>query len=194
MAEHISALRQMRPLRHDGDAGLVLGEVRPAGLVQVQCWPGSRAQAERALEKATGLAPAELNHVAADPQNILMTLGPGRWMLQSMQGDLFADLNDTLPALHATVTDLGHARTVLTVEGRDAARVLNTGLPIDLHPLAFPPGRVAQSLIHHVDVTVRCVVEDCFEVSCMRSFGQALFDTLADAGAPYGVRFDPLHP
>lgn len=194
MPERTSALGEMHSLRPDGDAGLVLGEVRSVSLVQVQCWPGSRVQAERALEKATGLTPVGLNHVATDAQNILMTLGPGRWMLQSMQDDLFAHLDDTLPARHLTVTDLSHARSVLAVEGRDAARVLNIGLPIDLHPSAFPPGRVAQSLIHHVDVTVRCVAEGRFEVSCMRSFGQALFDTLADAGAPYGVRFDPLHP
>ena len=188
MADRISAVDTLFAAGHApaGNDAFALAQVKPASLVLVQCWPGSAAQAARALAEIAGVKLSAPGHTAGGKATTVMSLTAGRWLVQSSKTGLYGTLAAKLPAKHATATDLGHARTVLSVEGRAAARVLNTGMPVDLDPTAFPPGRVAQSLFHHIDVTVRCVAADRYEVMCMRSFGHALFEALCDAGEPYG--------
>ncbi len=176
----------------DAKAETVLRTMRPTSLVQVQCWPGSVAQARRALGDITGVKPGGAGQAVGDATTVVMTLAEGRWLVQSSTDDLFGTMSAKLPAKHATATDLGHARTVFALEGGAARHILNTGLPVDLDPSVFAPGCVAQSLMHHIDVTVRCVAADLFEVSCMTSFGQALREMLCDAGEPHGLRITGL--
>ena len=189
MADRISAVDMLFAAGHApaGSDAFALAQVKPASLVLVQCWPGSAAQAARALAEIAGVKPGAPGHAAGGKATTVMTLTAGRWLLQSSKTGLYGTLTAKLPAKHATAVDLGHARTVLSVEGEAAARVLNTGMPVDLDPSAFPPGQVAQSLFHHIDVTVRCIAARRYEIMCMRSFGHALFEALCDAAEPYGA-------
>lgn len=188
MADRISALDAVFAVGHApaGQDAFALAQVKPASLVLVQCWPGSAAQAAKALAEIVGVKPGAPGHAAGGKATTVLTLTAGRWLVQSSKTGLHGTLAAKLPTKHATATDLGHARTILSVEGAAAARVLNTGMPVDLDPSAFPPGRVAQSLFHHVDVTVRCIASNRYEAMRMRSFGRALFEALRDAAEPYG--------
>ena len=75
-------------------------------------------------------------------------LGPTTWLAES--GDREADLAlERLAALE--VTD---ARLVLAVEGRRARELLAVGTGIDLHPAAFPAGRVVRTLFGRLDAAL----------------------------------------
>ena len=80
-------------------------------------------------------------------------VAPGRFLMAGPE-DLFKRIETAFPAGDATMTDLSHARVILKLEGDAAAAALQTCVMLDLDPLAFPPGRVAQTVIHHIDVLI----------------------------------------
>ena len=92
-----------------------------------------------------------------------------------------------LTAADATVTDLSHGRTILRLEGEAAADVLAKGVAIDLDPAAFPTDRVAQSMIHHIDIVLHRLGPDAFELWVLRSFAESLAEWLLEAGAEFGI-------
>src|SRR5215210_6478268 len=49
-------------------------------------------------------------------------------------------------------------------------------------PPVFPPGRVAQTMIHHIDVLLHRQKRSSFDLWVLRSFAAALTEWLIDAG------------
>jgi sarcosine oxidase subunit gamma len=65
---------------------------------------------------------------------------------------------------------------------------------IDLDPAVFPPGRAAQTMIHHIDVLVHRTAETTFELWVLRSFAESLAEWVLDAGQEFGAAFSASGP
>ena len=61
--------------------------------------------------------------------------------------------------------------------------MLAKGVAIDLDPGAFPNDRVAQSMIHHIDIVLHRVGPDAFELWVLRSFAEPTHATPYHAAA-----------
>jgi sarcosine oxidase subunit gamma len=78
---------------------------------------------------------------------------------------------------------------ILKLDGEASASVLATSVALDLDLAAFPAGRVAQTMIHHVDVVIHRRSETGFELWVLRSFAESLAEWLLDQGEPAGMGF-----
>jgi heterotetrameric sarcosine oxidase gamma subunit len=189
MAERLSALAHMTTGAADG-ASIVLGEERPAAILQIRAWPDTLDTVDAVITQTLGLA-------AAPPPGTAVTLaggslcatGTGRFLLSASADDVAATFRTAFSSADAAVTDISHGRTVLSLEGGAAAELLSRCVALDFDAAVFPPGRVAQTAIHHVDVLIHRLTESRFEIWALRSFAESLAEWLLDAGAGLGVRF-----
>jgi sarcosine oxidase subunit gamma len=180
MAERVSAL----PVAHEatGEGRVVLSEWRAASILQVQAWPDS---IDRVLGIITGLTDVrtpEPGNAAHASGLTLAAVSPGRFMIAGDADDLAARFHGALSVADATVTDISHGRTILLLEGETPADLLQSCVQIDLDPAVFRPGRVAQTMIHHIDVLIVRQTETSFQLWVLRSFAQSLAEWLLDAG------------
>lgn len=176
-------------------APLLLRELRPAGCAEIALWPQAAAAGQAALHSHCGIdLPVRPGRFVLGGFCLLAMTGPGRFLMLADQGDPVADLRGRLSADHAAIVDLGHSRCGLRLAGAPAAAVLLKGLDLDLHPTAFPPGAVAQSIVHHVGVTVLARATDVYDLYVYRSLAVDFAAWLRDACAEHGVAIAPPEP
>ena len=187
MAARRSALEgHIRPGRRGRDRaepGIRLSERQPGSVWQVTAWPDRLDEAGSAAAAAAGVeAYPGPGRAALGDGTVLMRTEPLRWLLIAE-----AELAEPDVAAEAgTVLDLGHARTILRIEGPDAAALMARLAPLDFRPRSFPDGAVATSAVHHVAVTV-LARDDGYDLFAFRSFGLSLFEHVAETAEQFGL-------
>ena len=187
MAERQSALAHVRGSPASAGA-TTIRELRPAAIVQIGAWPDTVAAVQGVLADLLRLRPPRLGTAAAEGGTTLMCIGPGRYLVLTDADDLPARLEAGLPSAEGAVADISHGRTVLRLEGPNIVAVLARCVAVDLDSRVFPPGRVAQTAIHHVDVTICRQSHDAFDLLLLRGFAESLVEWLLDAGLEFGVK------
>lgn len=186
MIKEISALAGLRAAT--GGQQLQLTERRGLGLWQVDAWADTDDAVCALLAEHTGLAaPAEPGAMASDDERRLLWAGPARyWYLAPRADTRAADLAARLPASQGHVLDLGHSRSVISLRGPAAERVLQSGLAVDLDPQAFAPGRaIFSAWQHHTPVTLWRLDQHHFELAVYRSYAVHTLEQLLQAGKPF---------
>ena len=160
------------------NAAATIAEIRHDSL-----WQLNGAPADAELDRL--LAPLKLSANATPRRAIhtdslsLLWNGPGMWFVQSDSPEAVASLKQCLRTSDATLTDLSHARTILRLSGQEAATIIKKGCPVDIDAKGVDD--VFSSHIGHVNVMVRCVDLNTFDLYVFRSFGFALMEWLVDA-------------
>ena len=188
MAERASALAH-RPDGVPGEAVGRLSEIRPRSILQVSAWPDTLPSVQAVITDLLGVQPPTVGMALADPNITVACVAPGRFMIAGMAPDLAIRFEAALSSEDGAVTDLSHGRVILRLEG-EAARLLASAVALDLHPSVFPPGRVAPTVIHHIDVLVHRLSATRFDLWVLRGFAESLLDWLLDAGVEIGVAFE----
>ena len=168
--------------------GIEVRELKALKAVQVAAFDAGRAAA--AIGTTLGSpAPASRNGVATAGEAAVLWTGPGRWLvIEPESRDLASLLAHDCPADIAAITDLGHARTALRVEGRNVRDLLAKLSTLDLDPVAFPAGTCAQTQFGHIGVLLYCRVQDGFDVFLPRSFAVSAWESIIDAALEFGCR------
>lgn len=167
-------------------ANVILRDIQPGAIVQVQGWPDTEAFVAERLGTALGLAvPMTPGQSAAGGDTRVMTLAFGRHLAVG-HADLGQQLTDAFSAEDAAVTDLSHARAVIRLSGEKATDVLAKGLPIDTALAAFPIGGVAQSTIYHINITAHRTDETTFDLYVFRGFAVSFWEWITDAAEEFG--------
>ena len=144
------------------------------------------AVAERAQE-LFGAAPPHGPRRSGAPPLAWIGTGPGAWLaVLYPQGPTVAELRAGLEGL-ASVVDQSGGYGLVQLGGPRAADLLGSGVFLDLHPQAFPPGSAAGTVLAHVSVTVWRVSDELFEIAVPRSFAPAIVHWLQTAGAEFGL-------
>jgi sarcosine oxidase subunit gamma len=188
MAERASALAH-RPDAVPAGAVARVSEIRPRSILQVSAWPDTLPSVQAVITDLLGVQPPTVGMALADPNITVACVAPGRFMIAGMAPDLGMRFEAALPSEDGAVTDVSHGRVVLRLEG-EAARLLASAVALDLHPSVFPPGRVAPTVIHHIDVLVHRLTATRFDLWVLRGFAESLLDWLLDAGVEIGVAFE----
>lgn len=192
MADRLSALAHLAPpspAAAAGEARVRLSEVRPGSILQVAAWPDTLLTVQAVIAELTGVRAPNLRAAAVETGATVAAVAPGRYLIAAAADGLAARFEAALPAADGAVTDLSHGRAILRLEGEAAAAVLAKCVALDLDPQEFPPGRVAQTMIHHVDVLLHRTAAEAFELWVLRGFAESLGEWLLDAGLEFGVGF-----
>jgi len=190
MAERISALASLPA--HAGDGTRVrLSELRPAAILQIQAWPETLLAVQAMIAETLGIPEApKPGRAAWFHGGSVAAIGAGRYLLSTTAEEIVARVDAAFPPEDAAVTDISHARTVLRLEGEAAPDLLSRCAPLDFDAKAFPADRVAQTAIHHIDVTIHRLTDTSFEIWALRSFAESLAEWILDAGLELGIGFD----
>jgi sarcosine oxidase subunit gamma len=139
------------------------------------------------LAEALGFAlPLTPNTVASNGDRRAMWLGPDEWLIAGPDGEQTAlerGLRDALGEAYGAVTDVSANRTLLEIRGAKARELLERGIPIDLDPRSFEPGRCAQTLLAKAQVILERREEPAFVVYVRTSFAVYVATWLLDAVA-----------
>ncbi len=133
--------------------------------------------------------PTEANTVVESGDYRIYWLGPDEWLVitpAGRQGQLKQDLLAALDGVFASVVDNSSGLTTIHVTGNNAAALLATDCPLDLHPREFKPGQCAQTRIAKTGMTIAPLADGSgFEVIFRRSFADYLLLWLQDAAIAF---------
>jgi sarcosine oxidase subunit gamma len=152
-------------------------ELRPALILQAAGGPEQREEIVAALRAWLGDPPPTVpGRARSRGSRTVMALAPGRWLLVA--------LTSAPPPEGAAVvlTDLSASRLVLRLTGPGLETMLRKGVGFDPAPGAFPPGRIAQTLLHHMPVLLHRTDEGAVDLYVPQSWGHAVRHWLGDAG------------
>ena len=179
----------------DDGPGLELRERRGLALLQLD-GPGEDQAFQTAVREALGFdLPLTPGTSKTGSWRAALWTGPNRWTIRAPEaeaGELAPKLKAAYEGRHGALIELGQARTVIRIAGRNARDVLGKGCPLDLHPRVFPLGACGTSQVATVAVQIHHVEEGVFDLSVFRSFGLHLWEWLEEVGAEYGYRVDPV--
>ena len=189
MAEPRSSLASL-PASSPVDAAVTLTEFRPGSILMVAAWPGSSEQVATVIRELVGVKAPSIGSAVADPNLTVAAIAPGRFMIAGRAPDLAPRFEAALTSEDGAATNLAQGRVILRLQGA-AADLLQRCVALDLEDAAFPTGRVAQTMIHHIDVMIHRLGRNTFDVWVLRGFAHALAEWLIDVGADLGVGCGP---
>lgn len=133
--------------------------------------------------------PTEANTVVDSNQYRIYWLGPDEWLIVTpagMQGQLKTELLSAFGDAFCSVVDNSSGLTTLHITGENAAALLATDCPLDLHPREFKYGQCAQTRLAKSGMTLSPLPDDSgFEVIIRRSFADYLLLWLQDAAIAF---------
>lgn len=188
MAERLSSLAHL-PGATTANGRVRLSEVRQNSILQVQAWPETGETVRRVIGELLGIEAPAIGRASTGPGITVAAIAHGRYLISGHADDLPQKFEAALPSSEGAVSDVSHGRVILKLEGEAAATVLATSVALDLDLSVFPSGRVAQTMIHHIDVVIHRRAEMHFELWVLRSFAESLAEWLLDAGLEHGIGF-----
>ena len=136
--------------------------------------------------KALGTEPPiEPNTVKQAGEHRIFWLGPDEWLVitpAGQQAEVKAALSDALEGVFSSVVDNSSGLTMIEITGEQAADLLATDCPLDLHPRVFKAGQCAQTRLAKAGMTLAPKMDGSgFEVIIRRSFADYLLLWLLEA-------------
>lgn len=133
--------------------------------------------------------PTEANTVVESGDYRIYWLGPDEWLVvtpAAQQDRVKKELLDALDGVFCSVVDNSSGLTMLHITGDNAAALLATDCPFDLHPREFEPGQCAQTRLARAGMTISPLADGTgFEVIIRRSFADYLLLWLQDAAIAF---------
>jgi sarcosine oxidase, subunit gamma len=147
-----------------------------------------------AVRVACGMAfgvepPSRLGPAGESEGRAALWLGPDEWLLiadGADAADIGGVLESVLEGTAHSLVDVSHRQIGLIASGPAAARVLNSGCPLDLDLKAFQVGFATRTVFDKVEIVLWRRAETNFHIEVWRSFAPYLAGSLAEAarGAP----------
>lgn len=111
-------------------------------------------------------------------------LGPDEWLLLAAPDDAPEIAGQFPVALARTahsLVDVSHRSAAFTIQGAQAAALINHGCPLDLSDAAFPIGMCTRTLLEKSEVILWRVEEHTYHVEIERSFAPYVWHMLIAA-------------
>ena len=133
--------------------------------------------------------PLEANTMVESGDFRIYWLGPDEWLVitpTDQQGKVQADFKKALEGVFSSVVDNSSGLTMLEITGDNAANLLATDCPLDLHPRDFRAGQCAQTRLAKAGMTIAPLRKGAgFEVIIRRSFADYLLLWMQDAAIAF---------
>jgi len=178
--------------RMDGDAGVVVCEIRQFHAIHIASRRAKVAEVRAILSAAVGV---DVSAVAsAGPRRFsgnglaLIGVAPDQWFAveRGTERHRLNALRDSLAGL-AAISEQGAGKVILEISGRHARDALCKGIAVDLDPAAFTVGSSAQTVAAHIGVQVS-LLDDAptFELISAGSTAASLWSWLAQSAREFG--------
>ena len=140
--------------------------------------------------KALGCEPPTAPNTVVESGDLrVFWLGPDEWLIVTPAGEqdqLKAKLLEALDGVFSAVVDNSSGLTSIRISGENAAALLATDCPLDLHPRAFEPGQCAQTRLAKAGMTLAPLADHAgFDVIIRRSFADYLLRWLQEAAIAF---------
>ena len=145
-----------------------------------------RAEAAQAAATFGPAPPLQPLRVAEKGAHVAIWQSPDEWLLiaeDSEPAALIETLRAALAGIPHGLVDVSHRQAALDVSGAGAARLLGTGVPLDLALAAFPVGMATRTLLVKADILLWRRGAERFRLEFGRSFSAYVVDILAQAAA-----------
>ena len=110
---------------------------------------------------------------------------PRRFLIHADHPGLSALIKPRFNTALGVVTELGHSRTRIRIQGPKARALLSRGVAIDLDSSAFPVGDFAQCAIHHMGLLLHHISSEeengTYVVYVLRSFAVSFWHWLTSS-------------
>lgn len=163
---------------YSGEA-LTIGERRGLGVVELAAF-GRGEAARGAISDALGFALPKAGGSAEAGDVAALSIGPERWLLIATESAL-ASL-PAPPRDRAALTELTGGRSILTLTGAAAFRILSKGTAVDLDPAVFASGCVAATALARMPAII-WRRGGAYDLIVPRSYAVSLRDWLLIASA-----------
>lgn len=111
-------------------------------------------------------------------------LGPDEWLLVAdpAEADMVeAELAALCDHQPASLVDVSHRNGFFLLSGPLAARILNAGCPLDLHPRNFPVGMCTRTVLGKAEIILWLTAPETFWIGVWRSYASYVRDFLVES-------------
>lgn len=169
--------------------GVLLSERHALSLATVMVRKGKESEFSRLLKQEFGWEPPAPGHREGDFVFALAWSAPGQWLAsaEGVERTAFEKRLREKFSEVAAISNQSDGRSVIRISGPSARDVLAKGVPVDLHPSVFGPGRTASTIVAHLNVHFWQLNDvPTFEFAVFRSFAPAFWHFLTESAAEYG--------
>ena len=164
-------------------------EITFLGYLNLRGKPGNTAFLAAVIKVLGAEPPIEPNTMVESGDYRIYWLGPDEWLVitpTGQQGQVQAKLLEALDGVFSSVVDNSSGLTLLEINGKNAAALIATDCPLDLHPGEFKPGQCAQTRLAKAGMTIAPLRNgEGFEVIIRRSFADYLLLWMQDAAVAF---------
>ena len=174
--------------RMDGDAGVVIREIKDFDAIQVVARSGRGADVRAVLAAVVGCEIADKPRRVAGNGLAVIGTAPGQWLVVARgASDGLNSLRTRLVGCTA-ISDQGAGKCLLEVSGLHARDALRKGIPIDIDPVAFKTGSSAQTVAAYIGVQIS-LLDDAptFELITAASTAGSVWSWLSQSAREYGL-------
>ena len=179
-------------IERSGALGAFAGSVRPCAAAELRglaamarfVFRGRPVAIEKASQAFECALPQSICRAAVAGTRAALCLGPDEWTLLAPDTDsqtITRRFDAALADLPHSLVDVSHRNTGLTIEGCQAAAVLNHGCPLDLSLPTFPIGMCTRTVLAKAEITLWRRAEVRFYLETGRSFGDYVWRFLEGA-------------
>ncbi len=171
-----------------GEIGVRLQAQALPGLLLISTWPSGITSLRNVMLRTLGAAPAHCGQSAQIGAGMVLCTGPEEYLLLPLHGrGRLSETRQHIPASIGSVTDLGHARCRIRIEGPRCRDTLSKLFALDLREAVWPQGELRQSGHHHVPCTALRLGVDSFDLLVFSTYAFDQLATVLDAAQEYGV-------
>jgi len=130
----------------------------------------------------------ETQIVVSNNDTRILWNGPKNWLLVSTKKDLLKNISENFKETDFAVTDLSHSRAIIEIEGHDVKEVLKKGCPFNFNILE--KNNSINSTYNGIAFTVDMINNNPNKIRlfALRSFGESLYHSIADASLEFGFK------
>tara|TARA_Y200000002_G_C22537989_1_gene602675 strand:+ start:265 stop:846 length:582 start_codon:yes stop_codon:yes gene_type:complete len=135
--------------------------------------------------KVDNLTFPDVLKVNSNTDTRILWMGPNNWLVISLKS-LNNELNQIFSNNEFAVTDISHSRSIIELEGENVKEVIKKGSPFNIEEMK--DNSCSNTIYNGVTITIDNIDQEFYKIRVisLRSFGESLYHSIADACLEFG--------